>query len=289
MNANELGDFLYARRAGIAPDSVGIVTGHTGRRVPGLRRDEVARLAGVSVAYYTRLEQGQDQNASDSVLDGLARALRLDETERVHLHDLARAAASRRARRETESEADPETPHPRTLALLDALPHLPAVLLGRRSDVLAWNRLGHALLAGHLDFAAPSDPGRRPSMSEMIFLDPRVREAEAEWETHARTHVGYLRLVRGRHPDDRELAALVDRLRADSPEFADLWASGHVRDCTFGTRRLRHPAVGEIAVTYQVWLQPDSDSRLEVFTAAPGTASADALGLLDTITPPVAR
>ncbi|MFI1014974.1 helix-turn-helix domain-containing protein [Streptomyces sp. NPDC020965] len=116
MNASDLGDFLCARRAGIVPESVGIVTRNTSRRVPGLRRDEVARLAGVSVAYYTRLEQGRGQNASESVLDGLARALRLDDTERTHLHDLARAAASRRAPREPE----PETPHPRTLALLES-------------------------------------------------------------------------------------------------------------------------------------------------------------------------
>ncbi|MFF0450701.1 helix-turn-helix transcriptional regulator [Streptomyces sp. NPDC004609] len=285
MNASDLGEFLCARRAGIVPESVGIVTRNTSRRVPGLRRDEVARLAGVSVAYYTRLEQGHSQNASDSVLDGLARALRLDDTERAHLYDLARAAAYRRS----PGEPEPETPHPRTLALLDSLPHLPAVLLGRRNDVLAWNRLGHALLAGHLDFTAPADTARRPSMSRMIFLDPRTRDLEAEWETYARTHADYLRLVCGRHPDDRALAALVDQLLTCSPEFASLWSDGHVRDCTFGTRRLRHPAVGGITVTYQVWLQPDSDCRLEVFTAEPGTASADALSLLDTLTPPAAQ
>jgi transcriptional regulator with XRE-family HTH domain len=282
MNVCELGGFLSARRAKIDPETVGISTGDKSRRVPGLRREELARLAGVSVAYYTRLEQGHSQNASDSVLDSLARALCLDDTERAHLYDLARAP-HRRAQR----TPPPELPHPRTLALLDSIPRLPAVLLGRRNDVLAWNRLGHALLAGHLDFAAPAEPTRRPSMSRMLFLDPHTRELEADWGSYAKTHVGYLRLVSGRYPDDRELAALIGELTMKSRQFASLWSAGQVRDCTFGSRRLRHPAVGELTLTYQVWLQPDSpDYRLEVLTAEPGTASADALGLLDSLTPP---
>ncbi|MFE9663766.1 helix-turn-helix domain-containing protein [Streptomyces sp. NPDC005955] len=284
MNPSELGDFLLSRRAGTIPERVGI-TVRSSRRVPGLRREEVARLAGVSVAYYTRLEQGHSRNASDSVLDGLARALRLDDTERAHLYDLARAPA-----RPTPGPPPPEAPHPRTLALLDALPELPAVLLGRRNDVLAWNRLGHALLAGHLDHDAPQDPARRPSLSRMLFLDPHVREQEADWEAHATTHVGYLRLVAGRHPDDPALTALIGELVMKSPEFTALWSAGHVRDCTFGGRRLRHPVVGELELTYQVWLQPDSpDHRLEIFTAEPGSASADALALLAALSPPTAH
>ncbi|MFI2215015.1 helix-turn-helix domain-containing protein [Streptomyces sp. NPDC020141] len=280
MSATELGEFLCARRARTVPESVGITARYTGRRVPGLRREELARLAGVSVAYYTRLEQGHSQNASDSVLDGLARALRLDDAERTHLYDLARAP-----RRRAGTEPAPETPHPRTLALLDSLPGLPAVLLGRRNDVLAWNRLGHALLAGHLDFDAPRT-ARRPSLSRTLFLDPRSRETEADWDAYAAVHVGHLRMVAGRYPDDPELAALIRELTRGSEEFAALWAAGRVRDCTFGERRLRHPLVGEITLTYQVWLQPDSpDCRLEVLTAEPGTASADALAALATLAP----
>ncbi|MGX2992874.1 helix-turn-helix domain-containing protein [Streptomyces sp. JNUCC 64] len=284
MNPTDLGEFLHSRRAGTVPESVGIATAKTSRRVPGLRREELARLAGVSVAYYTRLEQGHSRNASDSVLDALARALRLDGTERAHLYDLARAPQG------SPSHAPaPEEPHPRTLALLDSLPGLPAVLLGRRNDVLAWNPLGHALLAGHLAPDAPRDPARRPSLSRALFLDPRARELEADWEGHARTHVGYLRLVAGRHPDDPLLAALIGELMVKSPEFTALWSMRHVRDCTFGTRRLNHPEVGRLTLAYQVWLQPDSpDCRMEIFTAEPGTASADALALLSALTPPPA-
>ncbi|MGW1145856.1 helix-turn-helix domain-containing protein [Streptomyces sp. NPDC002454] len=285
MNPCDLGQFLHSRRARTTPVNAGLVPPPGRRRVPGLRREELARLAGVSVAYYTRLEQGHSRNASDSVLDGLARALRLDETERAHLYDLARAP-----RRATRRPAPPEVPHPRTLALLDALPGLPAVLLGRRNDVLAWNPPGHALLAGHLDPEAPEDPARRPSLTRMLFLDPRSREREADWEAHARTHVGHLRLVAGRHPDDPELAALIGELAMKSPEFTALWAVGHVRDCTFGSRRLNHPGAGPLELTYQVWLQPDSpDCRLEVYTAEPGTPSADALALLTGAAAPAPR
>lgn len=277
---NELGEFLLDRRGKLTPDMAGIPSYGRQRRVPGLRREELAQLAGVSVAYYTRLEQGHSRNASDGVLDALANALRLDDTERAHLRDLARVP-DRRARRRVPREH----PHPRTLELLDSIPHLPAVLLGRRSDVLTWNRLGHALLAGHLDFGAPCDVDQRPSMSRMLFLDPHTRELEADWESYAKTHVAYLRLVSGRHPGDPKLAELVGELTMRSKEFASLWDSGRVRECTFGTRKLRHPLVGELTVTYQVWLQPDNpDYRLEVFTTEPGTASADALALLDTLT-----
>jgi transcriptional regulator with XRE-family HTH domain len=279
-DGNELGEFLLNRRSKLTPGMAGIPSYGRQRRVPGLRREELAQLAGVSVAYYTRLEQGHSRNASDGVLNALANALQLDDAERAHLLDLARVPERRSRRRVSH-----EHPHPRTLELLDSIPHLPAVLLGRRSDVLAWNPLGHALLGSHLDIQAPNDVDRRPSMSRMLFLDPHTRDLEADWESYAKIHVGYLRLVSGRYPGDSKLAELIGELTIQSKAFSSLWASGRVRECTFGTRRLRHPLVGELTVTYQVWLQPDNpDYRLEIFTTEPGTASADALALLNTAT-----
>ncbi|MEU0569796.1 helix-turn-helix transcriptional regulator [Nonomuraea sp. NPDC005983] len=277
MRANgELGDFLRRRRATVTPADLDLPAPAGQRRVAGLRREELAGLAGISVAYYIRLEQGRSTNASDQVLGAIARVLLVDDAQRAHLFDLARKPG-RSARRRPHVERA----HPRTVELLSALDHLPAVLLGRRNDVLAWNRLGHALLAGHLPFAAPRDPATRPSMSRMLFLDEHTRELEHDWEHYAKTHVGYLRLISGRHSDDRALAELIGELTMKSPEFAALWAGGDVRECTFGSRVLNHPKVGTLDVTYQVWLQPDQpDHRLEIYT--PGNAAAaDAFALLE--------
>src|SRR5580692_192447 len=167
---DELGGFLRSRRARISPEDVGLRTYGERRRVPGLRREELAQLAGVSVAYYTRLEQGQSRNASDGVLDALSRALQLDGDEIVHLRELARPASGVARRRPR-----PERARPNHRALLHGLGDTPAVLIGRRTDVLGWTPMGHALLAGHLDYAAPDQPGTRPNMIRMVFLDAHMR------------------------------------------------------------------------------------------------------------------
>jgi transcriptional regulator with XRE-family HTH domain len=271
-----LGAFLKSRRDRVTPAAVGLRTYGTARRVPGLRREELAQLAGVSAGYYTRLEQGQAETASAQVLDALARVLQLDEIETVHLHNLARQPANRGL-----SEPPREEPHPRVLALLDALGDAtPAIVLGRRADVLAWNRAGHALKAEHLPFDAPQDPARRPSLPRMFFLDPLTRDLHRNWDEVARAHVAYLRLAAGRYPTDALLAELIGELTMRSDEFATMWATGEVADCTVGTMQLQHPTVGAADVTYQVWLQPDSpDHRLEIYTPNdPG--SADALRIL---------
>lgn len=157
---------------------------------------------------------------------------------------------------------------------------MPAIVLGRRGDVLAWNRTGHALFAEHLDFEAPLDPERRPSVPRMFFLDSLMRDLHRNWEELARIHVAYLRLTAGRHPTDARLAELIGELAMHSSDFATLWATGEVADCTVGTMRLQHPTVGALDVDYQVWLQPDSpDHRLEVYTPNDEDA-ADALRLL---------
>ncbi|MFI6024856.1 helix-turn-helix domain-containing protein [Amycolatopsis magusensis] len=271
-----LGGFLKSRRGRVTPAEIGLRTYGTARRVPGLRREELAQLAGVSAGYYTRLEQGQAETASAQVLDALARVLQLDPVETVHLHNLARRSANPGL-----SEPPPEVLHPRVLALLEGLADaMPALVLGRRGDVLAWNRTGHALFAGHLPFDAPEDPARRPSIPRLFFLDPLLRDLHHNWAELARVHVAYLRLTAGRFPTDARLAALIGELTMRSDEFATLWATGDVADCTVGAMNLRHPTVGAVDVTYQVWLQPDSPGhRLEIYTPD-DPASADALRLL---------
>ncbi|MCL7493151.1 helix-turn-helix transcriptional regulator [Streptomyces sp. MCA2] len=276
MELESLGAYLKNRRDRVTPTDVGLRTYGTARRVPGLRREELAQLAGVSAGYYTRLEQGQAGTASQQVLDALAGVLQLDPAETGHLHNLARQPTTSRLVRPR-----PERPHRRVLTLLASLGETtPAVVLGRRGDVLAWNRTGHALVAEHVDFDAPHDLARRPSIPRMFFLDPLTRDLHCNWDELARTHVAYLRLTAGRYPTDARLAELIGELAMRSSDFARLWAKGDVADCTVGTMRLQHPTVGGADVDYQVWLQPESpDHRLEVYTPN-DTASADALRLL---------
>lgn len=276
MELESLGAFLKTRRDRITPERIGLRTYGATRRVSGLRREELAQLAGVSAGYYTRLEQDQAGTASAQVIEAIARVLRLDAAETAHLHNLAGLPAAPRLTR-----AEPERAHPRVLALLDALGDtMPAVVLGRRGDVLAWNRTGHALFAEHLDFAAPTEPELRPSIPRMFFLDPLTRDLHRNWSELARIHVAYLRLTAGRYPTDGHLAELIGELSMRSAEFAALWAEGEVADCTVGAMHLHHPTVGTVDVDYQVWLQPDSpDHRLEVYTPRDAGA-ADALRLL---------
>ncbi|SCF63189.1 transcriptional regulator, XRE family [Streptomyces sp. Ncost-T10-10d] len=214
-----LGAFLQARRARLRPEDVGLRDLGPRRRVAGLRREELAQLAGVSVSYYARLEQGLSRGASAEVLDAIARALLLDDHERGHLDRLAGAArhAPRVRRPRPEKLAD------ETRDLLRAVDGVPAIVLGRRTDVLAWNSLGHALLAGHLDLLGPDDPARRPNMSRMLFLDLHCQELYADWKRKARAVVGNLRIAVGRHPEDPLLAELIGELTMKSPEFVALW------------------------------------------------------------------
>ncbi|NDL55963.1 helix-turn-helix domain-containing protein [Phytoactinopolyspora mesophila] len=273
-----LGEFLKSRRAELTPARAGIEDWGKRRRVPGLRREEVAHLAGVSVAYYVRLEQGQAYNASNEVLLALARALHLSATETEHLLDLAKPSPMRPSPR-----TRPEHPHPRALAMLDSIGDRPAVLLGRRNDALAWTPTGHALLAPHLPFDV-SDPRTRPSLPRLLFLDPQVRGAYSYWQTEARAYVAHLRRISGKYPDDSRLAELVGELCMKDVDFAAMWATGRVGGCTSGSKHFQHPLVGPLTVEFQIWLQADSpDHRLEVYTPA-DQPSADALALLNTIT-----
>ena len=282
-SGSELGRFLTSRRAQLQPADVGLRMYDERRRVPGLRREELAQLAGVSQAYYTRLEQGVSQGASPEVLDAIARALRLDETEREHLHDLAAASRGRAARR--ARRAGPEQLSDTTRQLIASFGQTPVVVLGRRSDVLGWNRTGHALFAGHLDRASPDDPEhpeRRPNTARLVFRDAHTRELYGEdWPRKARDSVGRLRLAAGRHPEDPSLAALIGELAMHSTEFAALWAEHKVRAWDLATYRMHHPAVGALEVTQQAMNVPAGrGQRLVAVTAREGSPAAAALALL---------
>lgn len=275
--AGELGDYLKSCRARLLPEDLGLTSYGGRRRVAGLRREELAQLAGVSPSYYARLEQGQSRHASPQVLDAIAAALRLTGPERDHLRALAASAGRRRAIR----PAPVEHADPALLELLDAMPQVPALVLGRRSDVLAWNRLGHALLAGNQDFDSPAVPGRRVNMPELVFLDPDTRELYSDWDSKARAVVGNLRLAAGAHPDDPALATLIGRLSMASREFSTLWTDHRVQDCAATRYRLHHPHVGDLTVTQQTLRSIDHpEQTLVTNTVEPGSPSAEALVLL---------
>ncbi|MFC4529521.1 helix-turn-helix domain-containing protein [Sphaerisporangium dianthi] len=276
MNARrQLGEFLQTRRSQLRPEDVGVVTYGDRRRVPGLRREELALLAGVSASYYSRLEQGQARGASPEVLDALAEALLLDDAERRHLHELA--AGTRRGG--TGRRPAPERVGPATRQLIAVLGDVPVVVLGRRSDVLAWNTPGHALFAGHLASDGPDTPRLRPNMARLMFLDAHTRDLYADWNGKARAVVATLRMVSGRRPDDPLLAALVGELTVKSPEFATMWADHRVKAGGDAVYEMRHPLVGAMWVTQQT-LQTTDDQAVVVATTEPGSPSHAAMTLL---------
>jgi len=261
----------------VRPEDVGLPAGR--RRVNGLRREELASLAGVSASYYTRLEQGHGGHASASVLDAVARVLGLDDDERAHLRRLAgpapRAVAAPGA----------EEVRPGLRSLVHAM-GVPAAVLGRSTDMLAWNRLAHAVFAAHVPFEAPEAAATRPNWARMLFLDARSRELFVDWPGTARDLVGRLRVTASRHPRDARLAAHVDGLRAESAEFDRLWCAHPVQEAARGTARLRHPLVGELVLFDEVLRAPGADDQLLVtFHAEPGSPSEAALRRLAEISP----
>ncbi|WKK23646.1 helix-turn-helix transcriptional regulator [Streptomyces olivoreticuli] len=266
----ELSEFLRSRRARLSPEDVGL-TPHGGRRrVPGLRREELAQLAGVSVAYYTRLEQGRGQNVSSSVLDAIADALGLSRAERDHLNHLVRPSRARK------TGARPQRVRPAVQQLIDSMDNVPAYVVGRRLDVIAWNRMACALLG---DYAAA--PAHQRNMAWQIFLDPASRELYVEWERKAADIVAFLRLDAGRYPDDPQLAALVGELSVKSQEFRELWATHDVQDKGFGVKQIHHPVVGPLTLAYETLVLPsDAGQQLITYHAEPGSTSAESLRLL---------
>ena len=234
-------------------------------------------LAGVSPSYYTRLEQGHSRHASDEVLSALATALRLDADERAHLRDLATTTRRPPAARRPPAEHV----EPALLGLVAALGDTPALVLGRRTDVLAWNPAGHALLGLGVDLRAVEDPKTRPNMTELVFLDDNQRHLYADWAAKARAVVGNLRVVVGRYPDDEALATLVGTLSIKSPEFARLWSDHRVLPCGTADYRLDHPLIGSLVVTQHSLRYLESpDQVLVTCTAESHSSSAHALTLL---------
>ncbi|GAB7036342.1 helix-turn-helix transcriptional regulator [Catenuloplanes niger JCM 9533] len=260
-----LGEFLRACRANTAPADAG-----QGRRVRGLRREEVAQLAGVSVDYYTRLEQGRHTTPSETVIDALGRVFGLDAAGHAHLADLARPAR-RRAERVPSQKVRPAMQQ-----LIASMTEHPAFIIGRRTDVLAANPLARALLADW-----PSRPPRERNYTRWVFLDPAARDLFADWRTVAAEVVGTLRLYAGRHPDDVRLNELVGELTIKSAEFRTWWNGHRVHERTHGTKRLLHPAVGPITIRYEALSLPgDDDQTLFVYNTDPGSPSHDNMRLL---------
>jgi transcriptional regulator with XRE-family HTH domain len=270
----EIRQFLTSRRARLTPDEAGLRTFGAGpRRVPGLRREEVALLAGVSVDYYTRLERGNLGGASDSVLHALAGALRLDDAERAHLFDLARATGSPGPGR--RRRAEPRI-RPTVQVMLDAVTGVPAFVRNGRGDLLAANSLGRALYSQHFD--SPFQPA---NSARFLFLDPRAQSFYLEWDQVAHDVVAMLHAEAGRDPYDRGLSDLVGELSTRSDAFRTLWAAHDVHRHDTGIKRFHHPVVGELTVTYEsLELVADPGLTMFVYTAEPGSRSAEALGLL---------
>jgi transcriptional regulator with XRE-family HTH domain len=270
---HEVHEFLTALRGRITPEKAGLTTFSGERRVPGLRREEVAQLAGVSTAYYTRMERGDLGGVSDSVLFALVNALQLNEAESEHLFDLARNATG--TRRPSRARADARL-SPQLAQLMDTMRDVPVVALSKLGDPLGSNTLGRALFP-HLF----PDDGQPVNTARYLFLDPRSRTFYPEWDTVARQSVSALRLLAGHDPSDRQLAALVGELATRSTEFRTWWGSHTVRTHISGTKRIDHPIVGEMALSYQtLTIQSAPNVRLATYLAEIGTPSADAIDLL---------
>ena len=276
-NRSEVRAFLSSRRAKVSPEQAGLPA-YGSRRVAGLRRGEVAALAGVSVEYYTRLERGNLAGASDSVLDAIARALRLDDTETAHLHHLARAAGPQTARTRARRVREPEI-RPAVRRVLDAMTAVPAFLRNHRFDILAANPLGLAMYAPMIA-ASPALP---VNSMRFTFLDPHARAFYVDWPSVARSAVAALRIAAAQNPDDQRLVNLIGELSMRSEPFRGWWAAQDVYVHRNGTKRFHHPAIGELELDFEL-LELPGDEALTVLTysAEPGTPSGDGLELLAT-------
>jgi transcriptional regulator with XRE-family HTH domain len=271
-NDNELGAFLRSRRERISPVEAGLPAGNGVRRTPGLRREEVATLAGVSIDYYTRLERGRERHPSPAVLDALAVVLRLDDAERWHLRALAAHAAG-------NGISQPPRSCVRETArmLLASVRPSPAAVLSRVNDMLAANPAGLAIYHGLADW-----PPERRNMTRYLFLHPAARRLWVDWEDIAIGHVAHLRSVAGVDPDAPDIRELIESLLAESPDFARIWARYDVKPRSTGDKRFQHPRVGRMTLGYEsLPLAGTGGQRLIVYLAQPGTPDHDAMVLLD--------
>jgi transcriptional regulator with XRE-family HTH domain len=269
----ELRNFLRSHRARLTPESAGVVSSGGARRVPGLRREEVAHLASVSSDYYTRLEQGRHPRVSDSVLDAVALALRLSPVERDYLFHIARPPATSAPRERVRTQRV----RPEVHQMLDVLGSVsPAFVVNHRLDVLASNYLARALL---VDFDAL--PARERNIARFVLFSPAARDLYGDWETIAQIMVANLRLSSGRHPDDTRLNELIGEACVKVPEFNTWWASHRLDDCGHGTQLLHHPVVGDLTLHHEALnFSKDPDQVICLYTAQPSSASAHTLALL---------
>lgn len=273
---NDIREFLTTRRARLTPEQAGLPDFGGRRRVPGLRREEVALMAGMSVEYYVRLERGNATGVSEAILDGISRALQLDDAERAHLYDLVRAAndGTHPQRRRNRPRAQTLTPAIRQL--LDAMDSVPALVQNGRLDIVAINGFGEALFSEM--FVQPQRP---VNFARFVFLDTRARAFYRDWDDVARQTVAIFRAEAGRSPYDRELSDLVGEITTQSDRFRHLWAAHDVRDHRAGVKALTHPVVGDLELSYGVMdLTSDRGMQLVAYTAEPGSPSHEALGLL---------
>jgi transcriptional regulator with XRE-family HTH domain len=272
---NDIREFLVSRRARITPKEAGLSAYGTNRRVKGLRREEVALLAGISAEYYVRLERGNVRGVSEEVLDGIARALQLDEGDRMHLFDLARAANTaphRRGGRRTPQEHV----RPPVQRILDSLVGVPAFVENERLDVLAANRLGEGFYA--LQFA---DPVRPVNGARFLFLNSKAKQFFLDWDKIADDCVGILRAAAGRDPYDKRLSDLIGQLSTRSDEFCIRWATHHVKLHRTGVKRFHHPIVGELILDFErLELPGDPGQKMVFYSAEPGSPSRERLDLL---------
>jgi transcriptional regulator with XRE-family HTH domain len=269
---NDIREFLISRRGKITPEQAGLPAHGNRRRVPGLRREEAAMLAGISVEYYTRLERGSATGVSEDVMEGIARALQLDEAEHAHLFDLVRTAnMTRSARRPTQERVRPSVQR-----ILDAMTEVPAYVRNARLDILSANRLGYALYSELF-----TDPVRPANIGRFIFLNRRAGDFFGDWERIANDAVAILRAAAGRDPYDRDLSDLIGELSTRSEEFRVRWAAHNVKFHRTGVKTLHHPLVGDLTLSYEALELPgDGGQRILVYTAEPASPSQEALNLL---------
>lgn len=273
-NRSEVRAFLTSRRDRLSPDQVGL-SSYGARRVPGLRRAEVAQLAGVSIEYYTRLERGNLSGASDAVLEALVAALQLDESERVYLFNLAKAASESAMPRRRPKPAAQKL-RPSLQRLLDSMVGIPAFVRNGRLDILGINPMGRALYS-----LAFEQPDRPVNLARFMFLDPRAHLLHPNWPDSANTSVSILRTEAGRDPYDKGLMDLVGELSTRSDEFRTRWAAHNVRLHRTGSKHFRHPAVGDLQLSFDALELPDEPGlTLTAYSAEPSTPAADNLALL---------
>ncbi|MFD8073136.1 helix-turn-helix transcriptional regulator [Streptomyces sp. NPDC059718] len=270
MRNAELGDFLRARRAELSPADAGIATHGSPRRVPGLRREEVARLAGVSVNYYTRVEQGEGHHLSGSVMEAIAGALHLNEIDRLHLLRLAWPPPV------VSHRVGPERVRGSVIALAESVTQQGVCIMGRRTDVLGGNRLGFALFGLNAD--------QRPNLARQTFLEPAMRDLIVDWDNWARNMAGFLRMTSTEYPSDLIISELINELRLKSPEFVELWDTHPVAECAHAVREFNHPLVGHLTLSKEVVrFSGSSGQRIIFYGAAPGSETAERLRRLDSL------